>query len=459
MGLRKACEKMRAVGVAPEAIAVFSHYYRLLEKGQQGTIREAEIAPVRNLPKLDLVSADRVAQRDALATTAVIKLNGGLGTSMGVSGPKAALPVKNGLTFLDIIVRQVFSVRREFDVPLPLILMNSFRTREESLAIIHKYDELPVGGLDLDFLQNIEPKLRVDDLEPVCWSSDPELEWCPPGHGDLFVAMVASGMLASLRDRGFRYVFVSNADNLGATPDGRIAAWMARHDVSFGMEVCRRTQSDRKGGHLARRISDGRLILRDTAQVADTDHQAFQDIARHCTFNTNNVWIDLDQLAALLERRDGIVGLPIMVNHKTVDPTDPRSTRVVQIETGMGSAIEVFEGAQAMIVDRSRFVPVKTTSDLLVLRSDLYELDDDAALHKTRHEPLPFIDLDPAHFAMLSDFEERFAAGVPSLVDADRLELRGDVTFGRGVRLIGEVEIVAPPGQRRFVPDQTTVRG
>ncbi|WP_328991285.1 UTP--glucose-1-phosphate uridylyltransferase [Kribbella sp. NBC_01245] len=458
-GLRQATEKMRSAGVAEVAIKVFTHYYGLLESGQQGTIREAEIDPVGDLPHLEHLDTDTEAMRAALAETVVIKLNGGLGTSMGVTGPKSALPVKDGLSFLDIIARQILHLRKTYDVPLPLVLMNSFRTREDSLAVLKAYDELPVDGIPLDFLQNAEPKLRADDLTPVEWPAEPELEWCPPGHGDLFTALVASGMLDALREKGFRHAFVSNADNLGATPDGRIAAWMAEHDVPFGMEVCRRTRSDRKGGHVAVRRSDGRLILRDSAQVHEDDNASFQDVTRHKTFNTNNLWIDLDRLAELMAGHDGVLGLPIIVNKKTVDPSDAESPRVIQLETGMGTAIETFEGSQAVIVDRSRFKPVKTTNDLLVLRSDVYELDESGELTTTHEGDEPYVDLDQAYFRILADFERRFAGGAPSLVRADRLEVRGDVAFGKDVTVIGDVEVAAAAGERREIPDGTELRG
>ncbi|MET9318139.1 UTP--glucose-1-phosphate uridylyltransferase [Kribbella sp. NPDC003505] len=458
VGLRQAQEKMRAAGAADVAIRVFTHYYQLLESGQQGKIREADIEPVGELPHLDHLDTDPDALRAALAETVVIKLNGGLGTSMGVTGPKSALPVKNGLSFLDIIARQILSTRRAYDVPLPLVLMNSFRTRTESLQILSEYDGLAVDGLPLDFLQNMEPKLLADDLTPAEWEADPELAWCPPGHGDLFTALVASGTLDALRERGFRHAFISNADNLGATPDARIAAWMAEHDVPFGMEVCRRTRSDRKGGHVAVRTSDGRLILRDSAQVADEDTQYFQDITRHKMFNTNNLWIDLDRFAELMAGHDGILGLPIIVNRKTVDPADPSSPKVIQLETGMGTAIETFEGSQAVVVDRSRFKPVKTTNDLLVLRSDVYELDEAGDLTTTHEGDEPYVDLDPEYFKILADFDARFAAGVPSLVRADRLEVRGDVAFGKDVVVVGDVEVTAPDGERRVIPDGTELR-
>ncbi len=458
-GLRQAQEKMRAAGAADVAIRVFTHYYRLLEAGQQGTIREDDIEPVGELPHLDRLDTDADAMRAALAETVVIKLNGGLGTSMGVTGPKSALPVKDGLSFLDIIARQILSTRAEYDVPLPLVLMNSFRTKEESLRILSEYDGLAVDGIPLDFLQNMEPKLLAGDLTPAEWEPDPELAWCPPGHGDLFTALVASGTLDALRERGFRHAFISNADNLGATPDARIAAWMAEHDVPFGMEVCRRTRSDRKGGHVAVRKSDGRLILRDSAQVADEDTKHFQDITRHRTFNTNNLWIDLDRLAELMDGHDGILGLPIIVNRKTVDPADPSSPKVIQLETGMGTAIETFEGSQAVLVDRSRFKPVKTTNDLLVLRSDVYELTEAGDLTTTHEGDEPYVDLDPDHFKILADFEARFPGGPPSLVRADRLEVRGDVAFGKDVTVVGDVEIVAADGDRRLIPDGAVLEG
>ncbi|MEV6282067.1 UTP--glucose-1-phosphate uridylyltransferase [Kribbella sp. NPDC051770] len=458
-GLQQAQDKMRAAGAAEVAITVFSHYYRLLEAGQQGTIREDEIEPVGDLPHLEHLDTDAEAMRAALAETVVIKLNGGLGTSMGVTGPKSALPVKDGLSFLDIIAKQILATRRQYGVPLPLVLMNSFRTKDESLAVLSKYDDLPVDGIPLDFQQNMEPKLLADDLTPAEWPADPELAWCPPGHGDLFTALVASGMLDTLRERGFRHAFISNADNLGATPDGRIAAWMAEHDVPFGMEVCRRTRSDRKGGHVAVRKADGRLILRDSAQVHPDDVDSFQNTKLHTTFNTNNLWIDLDRLAELMAGHDGVLGLPIIVNRKTVDPADPSSPKVIQLETGMGTAIETFDGSQAVVVDRSRFKPVKTTNDLLVLRSDVYDLDEAGDLTTTHQGDEPYVDLDGDFFKILADFEARFPAGPPSLVRADRLEVRGDVAFGKDVVVVGEVEVSAPEGERLEIADGTELRG
>jgi len=440
-GLRRARDKMAAEGVHPAAITVFAHYYGVLASGETGVIAEDDIAPVDDLPRLADVPDDEAAARDALAHTAVVKLNGGLGTSMGMAYAKSLVEVRPGQRFLDVIVAQVRALRAAYDVPLPLLFMNSFRTRDDTLAALEAYPDLSVDGLPLDFLQNFEPKLRADDLTPVEWPADPSLEWCPPGHGDLYTALVTSGVLERLRDAGYRYLFVSNSDNLGAHPHPKLAGWFASLDRPFASEQCRRTGMDRKGGHVARRRSDGQLVLRESAQTQAADVEAFRDIQRHRFFNTNNLWLHLDVLAERLADTDGVLGLPMIRNAKTVDPTDPSSPDVIQIETAMGAAIGVFEGATAIEVDRARFLPVKTTSDLLVVRSDAYDLTDggEVALAPGR-TAAPLVTLDP-QYRLIADFDRRFPHGAPSLVDCERLTVRGDWTFGRDIRVVGDVVV------------------
>jgi len=439
-GLRQAKEAMHAGGVHPRAISVFEHYYRELESGATGMIAEAEIEPLVDPPRLVDLDINPQVAREALARTAVIKLNGGLGTSMGMDRAKSLLPVRGERTFLDLIVEQVRQGRATHGVALPLILMNSFRTRDDSLAALAAYPDLQVEGLPLDFMQNREPKLRSDDLTPVRWPADPSMEWCPPGHGDLYTALEVSGLLDSLLDAGYRYASVSNSDNLGAAPEPSIVGWFASSGAPYAAEVCARTRADLKGGHLAVRKSDGRLILRETAQTSKEDLAAFTDGDRHAYFHTNNLWFDLRALRTALSERDGVLGLPLIRNVKTVDPADPTSPEVVQLETAMGAAIEVFEGATALEVPRSRFLPVKTTNDLLLVRSDVYDLDDDLRLQRTVDE-VPLVSLDPAHYKTIGAFDGRFPAGPPSLRGAASLTVRGDWTFGAGVRVRGEARL------------------
>ena len=439
-GLRAAQDKMRAAGVAANAIDVFSHYYRELEQGATGLIREDTIAPVLDPPQLADVASDEAGAGEALARTVMIKLNGGLGTSMGMDRAKSLLPVRDDRTFLDVAMDQVRHARREHGVRLPLILMDSFRTSEQSLAAVRAQPDIEVEGLPLDFLQNQEPKLLAEGLTPVTWPADPSLEWCPPGHGDIYTAIQSSGVLDALLEQGFRYASVSNADNLGAAPSATLAGWFAATGAPYAAEVCRRTPADRKGGHLAIRRSDGRLILRERAQTADADMDFFTDEGRHPYFNSNNLWLDLEQVRAALLDRGSVLGLPLIRNTKTVDPTDPTSPAVVQIETAMGAAIEVFEGAQAIVVGRDRFLPVKTTDDLLVLRSDVFASASDGTLHVTS-PTTPLVHLDPKHYRTIADFDARFPLGPPSLRQATSLTVRGDWTFGAGVVVVGDVEL------------------
>lgn len=439
-GLDQALAKMADAGVNEAARAVFAHYYRELKAGATGLIAESDIEPATEVPLLADQEVDPEVAREALAATVMIRLNGGLGTSMGISTAKSLLPVRPGQSFLDLIVAQVRASRRTHGVRLPLLLMNSFRTRSDTLAALEDHEDLVVEGLPLDFVQNSEPKLLVDDLTPVTWPVDPDLEWCPPGHGDIYPALFGSGLLDDLIEQGFRYAFVANSDNLGATPDPQLAGWFADSGAPFAIEVCARTKADRKGGHLAVRRSDGRLILREVAQTPEADLDHFTDETRHRWFSTNTLWWDLVQLRDVLTQREGVLGLPLIRNRKNVDPSNRDSPEVFQIETAMGAAIEVFDGATAIGVGRDRFLPVKTTNDLLLLRSDSYRVDEDGALELAA-EKACLVDLDKEFYGRLADFEERFAHGAPSLIDADLLSVAGDWTFGADVAVRGSARL------------------
>jgi UTP--glucose-1-phosphate uridylyltransferase len=440
MGLKLAQEKMAAADVPQQAIDVFTYYYRQLEAGVSGFIPEDTIEPLVDPPMLSDIAVSDEAAAAALEQTVIIKLNGGLGTSMGMDKAKSLLPVREDKTFLDIIVDQVQQARARYQIQLPLLFMNSFRTQQDTLAALAPYDDLAIAGLDLGFVQNQEPKLRADDLTPVEWPADPALEWCPPGHGDLYTAFATSGVLDRLLSLGYRYASVSNSDNLGAAPNATIAGWFAASGAPYAAEICRRTAADRKGGHLAIRKSDRQLILRDTAQTPKDEMHFFTDEFRHPFFHCNNLWFDLQVVDRTLRERKGVLGLPLIKNEKTVDPADPSSPKVIQIETAMGAAVEVFEGATAIGVGRDRFLPVKTTSDLLVLRSDAYQLEPTGQLTAVA-DPVPVVDLDDRYYKIITDFDQRFPAGAPSLRQARSVVVQGDWTFEAGVRLIGAVAL------------------
>jgi UTP--glucose-1-phosphate uridylyltransferase len=451
--------KMEAAGLPRIAIDCFRYYFERYRHGDAGFMREESISPVTDVPDVGALAGHRDAGRRALAKAVVIKLNGGLGTSMGLSAAKSLLPAKAGYSFLDLIVRQVLHLRRHNDCALPLVLMNSFRTRDDSREVLARYPELATG-IPEDFLQHKVPRIAKSDGMPALWPADPELEWCPPGHGDVYPALVTSGLLDGLRKRGIRWAFLSNADNLGACVDLDVLGWIASEQIPFVMEVADRSEADKKGGHVAR-AADGRLVLRETAQCAPEDVAAFQDVRRHRYFNTNNLWVDLDVLARLLAERHGILGLSLIVNEKSIDPNDPKSPRVVQLETAMGAALGVFPGARVLHVPRGRLVAVKTTSDLLALWSDAYDLGDDfrvVASPRRRAGDL-VIDLDPAYYRQVEDLTARFPDGAPSLLGCRRFVVRGDVRFGGGVVVEGDVTIAQDGPEPRRVPAGSVLRG
>lgn len=445
--------KLTADQAALSVIAAFVDRYQRFAGGETGYVHEADLSPLTDPPLLDDLPLDDAAV-EALGKTIVVRLNGGLGTSMGLAGPKCLLPVRDGLSFLDIVVRQILALRERHGVRLPLLLMDSYNTSDDSLAALARYPELAVDDLPLDFLQSREPKLLADSRMPAEWPADPSLEWCPPGHGDFYPSLQASGLIPRLLDAGFRYIFLANMDNLGALPDPRLAGWFASSGAPYAAEVTQRTDMDRKGGHLATRNADGRLVLRDTAQVSPDEMDFFIDIERHSWCHTNNLWMDLVQVAEVLDANQGALSLPLIVNRKTVDPADASSPAVVQLEGAVGAAVEVFDGARAIGVPRSRFLPVKATADLLVLRSDLYEFTDDARL--VGRELAPVVRLDADHYKLIDDFEARFPAGPPSLVEVDSLHVEGDWTFGSGVVARGDAAL-SDPGVPSQVPDGAVI--
>lgn len=432
-------KKMRAEGTPAVVIDTFRQAYAQLLQGATGYISGRDALPVGDLPVVDQLGRYAEAGRTALAQTAVLKLNGGLGTTMGMVEPKSLLVVKAGLTFLEIIIRQMLEMRRRYDLAVPLVLMNSFRTQQATLAALTVYPQL-TQSVPLNFCQHRVPRIWQKDLAPVIWPADPELAWSPPGHGDLYLALQTSGMLTTLLAQGYQYLFVSNADNLGATVALNILGYFAAKELPFLMEVAERQAVDRKGGHLAMN-RDNRLILREVAQCPPDEIADFQDIHRYSYFNTNNLWLHLPAVQRLLEERQGLLQLPLIRNEKPVDPTDPTSPRVYQLETAMGQAIALFRGAQALVVDRSRFLPVKSTNDLLAIASDAYVLDDNGCLYmnpQRRSGKAPVIDLDSRYYRTIAQFQERFSQGVPSLVDCEVLTINGDFRFDAGVRLAGK---------------------
>ena len=426
--------KMERAELHPVVINTFAYYYKKVVTGETGLISDKNIRPVSSdeIEDAGQVGKYAAAGRKVLQNAVIIKLNGGLGTSMGLTRAKSLLKIKNSKTFLEIILMQ--AARHD----VLLALMNSFSTHDDTLATLSR---IKPSVSPLLFLQNKFPKILQENFGPAIWPKNPEQEWNPPGHGDIYSAIYTSGMLKTLLDRGIVYAFISNSDNLGATLDESLLGYFAEHRFPFMMEVAPRTPSDIKGGHIARH-KEGRLILREAAQCPKDEIGAFQDINLYGYFNTNNIWINLEDLDKLIEKH-GTVNLPMIRNPKTLDPRDENSPGVYQVETAMGAAISLFEGAAVIKVPVSRFFPVETCNDLLAVRSDrlVFTEDNNLILNPNIRSDNINIDLDPKYFGKIDLFDERFVDEAPSLIACESLTIKGDIRLESNITIKGRVVI------------------
>ncbi|XP_048858303.1 UTP--glucose-1-phosphate uridylyltransferase-like isoform X2 [Brienomyrus brachyistius] len=391
---------------------------------------------------------------DSVATSlnklVVIKLNGGLGTSMGCKGPKSLISVRNENTFLDLTVQQIEHLNKTFNVEVPLVLMNSFNTDEDTKKILQKYAHHRVKIHT--FNQSRYPRINKESLLPVAkdmgLSGENAEAWYPPGHGDIYASFYNSGLLDQLIAEGKEYMFVSNIDNLGATVDLHILHHLMSQPegkrCEFVMEVTDKTRADVKGGTLIE--YDGKLRLLEIAQVPKAHVDEFKSVTKFKIFNTNNLWISLPAIKRLQEKNS--MDMEIIVNPKTLDG----GLNIIQLETAVGAAIKSFDNALGINVPRSRFLPVKTTSDLLLVMSNLYTLDAGSlTMSKKREFPTtPHVKLGSS-FTKVHDFLMRFES-IPDMLELDHLTVSGDVTFGKQVSLKGTVIIIANHGDRIDIP-------
>lgn len=387
-------------------------------------IREKSISPVGDLPLLeDLKKPVGKELKRLQSQVTIIKLNGGLGTSMGMKRPKSLLEVRKDRTFMDVMVAGAKDQ--------PLVLVNTFATHQSTSEYLKSRDMSEVGMLfsEAKFprLDMTEDHIKIPDLEG-------DQRWSPPGHVYVYEELYRSGMLDNLIEQGREYAFISNADNLGATVDYSIPHYMDQERIRFLLEAVRRRPSDIKGGHLA--MQDGHLILREVAQCHPNDQEAFEDYNKHRYFNSNNIWIHLRSLRAEIESK-GSLHAPVILNQKDVD-----GRLIIQLEGAMGAVIETLRG-EAIRVPSSRFSPVKKLGDYLTVMSDAYKLNmkrGSLQLAKKRSGVSPKVDIkgipiEPESISRMCPY------GVPSLIDCKSLNIFGNVIFEKGAKISGDVEI------------------
>jgi UTP--glucose-1-phosphate uridylyltransferase len=447
-------EKMQNDGLDSEIIDSFTYYYQKVVNNEKGFIHDKDITSIEpeEIPDFNDLGNYAEAGKKVMNQTVMIVLNGGLGTSMGLTGPKSLIKIKHDKTFLE------FKMEDSKNLGIKLVLMNSFRTHDKTLSALHQMGIKNQPDFPLSFLQYKFPKINRHDLSPAVWTKDSSLEWNPPGHGDVYSALFSSQMIHKLLDQNIRYAFISNSDNLGARVEESLLGYFSQNNLPFLMEVTQRRPLDAKGGHLAK-YNDGRLLLREIAQCPEEELEAFQDIEKYRFFNTNNLWIDLLFLKDYFSKNKRIY-LPLILKPTKLDPRDDLSPDIFQVETAMGAAISLFEGASAVKVSKTRFIPVKGHNDLLAIWSDCYIVKKDKGLisNPLRNNMPPIsISLDPEFFRKIDMFFERFKNGPPSLVQCESLTVKGNIFFENDVKIIGRVLIENTKDTPGVIPKGTVV--
>jgi UTP--glucose-1-phosphate uridylyltransferase len=435
---------LEPLGLSDEAQSEFLHLFTRFKQSLEtrvawDAIRSPE--PSRLVPYETLTAPEDTQVADAMSRLAVCKLNGGLGTSMGCAGPKSSIVVKNGQSFLDLILLQLEHIGKTRNVNIPLLLMNSFHTHQEILKLLEGrktsfsvecFQQNRFLRIDRDTDQPLDPNLLGEDA------------WYPPGHGDIYSCIKHQGLMDRLLKEGKEILFVSNADNLGAVVDPKIAHTMLEEDTPFVMEMTPKTPADVKGGTLYE-DSEGKLHLLELAQVPPEHVDEFCSTRKFTVFNTNNIWINLRHLKQRMEQ--GPMDLNLIVNAKQVV-----GRPVIQLETAIGAGLESFDEAKGIVVGRDRFLPVKNTSDLMLLQSSLFVFENGRMTRNPtcNQKKLPLIDW-KAPFTELEEFQKRIPV-IPDMRELEFLEMEGDVTFEGEVSLKGRVTLVGKDKPVRIPP-------
>lgn len=439
---------MREQGSSDEKISLFQDLYNRYISERDSKIDWQNISTPSESSILDYSALDEVSGEEArslLSELAVCRLNGGLGTSMGCVGPKSAIEVKNGLSFLDLMVEQIHTLNVTYGTNVPLVLMNSFNTDQDTQKIIGKYEDiLPIHT----FQQNAFPRLRKDSLLPVSAEKYGQQAIYPPGHGDFYQSILTSGILDRLIEEGKKYIFIANADNLGASVDLAILKLLKTSNSPYIMEVTNKTRADVKGGTLIK-TADQPLRLLEIAQVPKDHVEDFKSVKKFRFFNTNNIWINLVKLKERLQNNS--LHLDVIVNRKSIEKLP-----IIQLETAIGSGINNFRGSLAVNVPRVRFVPIKKTDDLLLVQSNLFIIEN-GILRKNPERQfggIPLIRLGE-YFKSVDDYQNHFET-LPDILELDLLTVVGDVYFGRNITLRGNVILVCERGQLH-IPDNALI--
>ena len=428
-------------------------FERFLDDEENKQIQWGNISP----PPEDMIKSYETLNKpttnikEILDKLVVVKLNGGLYNVMGCTGPRCVITVRNEFTFLDMHVQQVEKLNNKYGCEIPIVLMNSFNNHEETQKVFRKYTHVNVPLYC--FKQSQYPQIFKESFRtvPRSMSEEDKESWYPPGHGDFYQSFYNSGLLQKFIDDGKEYLFVSNIDNLGATIDLSILNYLLSQSCEqrseFVMEVTDKTKADVIGGTLIKYKEKLRLL--EISQVPKDYVEDFKAVSKFRIFNTNNLWVQLPAIKNLVESH--MLCMEIITNNTQINNGD----KIIELSTAIGAAVKCFNHSIGVNVPRSRFLPVKTCSDLLLVMSNLYNMSNGTLLMSSQRQfsTTPFVKLGN-YFKKVKEFLKRFD-GIPDIIDLDHLTVAGDVTFGRGIVLRGTVIIIANHGERIDIPSGT----
>jgi len=394
-----------------------------------------------------LKEPDKTIIKELLDKLVVVQLNGGLGYFIGCKGPKCGIQIlkkSGGITILDCKVMQIIKLNKEYGCNIPLVLMNSPRTDSETEVLIQKYNKLEI---DIHtFVQNVHPFMYKDTLSPLPKSQSSLEGWYPPGSGEVFSAMYRQGLLEKFKNEGKELLFISNMENLGSSVDLKLLHYIANPKVNldFLLETTNRISTDQAGG-FAIKYKDRHVHILEISQIPSQVMSKFS-LSNFKYWNTNNIWTRIGVVIDMMKQQQ--IDLDFIVKYKVIN-----GKNIAQLETPVAMSIQSFPKAASILVPRSRYRPVKSTSDLLQVQSELFELQHGLLVASTKrsYSSDPLVKLGD-EFKSMAEYERRFKT-IPNILELDHLTVSGDVYFGANVTLKGTVIIVANSGSRIDIPD------
>lgn len=401
------------------------------DKSQQkigGSKNVISVIPYESLAQTsDVHDADALDTKELLNKLTVIKIISGSGTTMGVNVSKSCMEVTDGVSSLDLVVNQLEDLNSEHGCNIPLILMNTLQNQDNIMKVLEKHEKKNVDIQTICQNQKHSAR-RTDDSDDEGYQFEDR---------EIFLSLKTSGTLEALLLQGKEYILVLRSDNLASVLDPKIINHVIENRIQCCLEVTPNIHYD---------SSENSTSQEDKVQLSEiAELPAKEFMEKYKLVDTRSLWLNLNSVKKIVDA--GILT-------EKLKGDDERFA----FGNRLSSTIKLFDRPIAINVPQSRFLPLTSTSDLLLVQSDLYTHSEGILFRNNdRKNPAnPHIELG-AEFKKLDEFQSRFKS-IPSIIELDSLRVAGDVWFGADITLKGKVIIVARPGMRLEIPDGTVIQ-